>query len=181
MSDNHTSIVSEKTNINNTKELGEKVLQFLIERKIIEEKLTDCTLGVLGYKPGSNFLSVLEKQNGDFLNLGVNGLEVITKRTVFHSNGENLEGIYCPNCKQNQIEKNWSNALDSWYNKSNSDLIKCSNCSYENSITKFIFEPNWAFGDFGLVFWNWGKFKNQFFTDLEKVIGTEIKVIYGKV
>ncbi|WP_158977069.1 hypothetical protein [Cellulophaga sp. L1A9] len=181
MSDHYISIVSEKTNPRDSQELAERIVSYLAEKKIIQKELSDCVLGSTGHKPAENFGSVLEKQYEGFLDSKVNGVEIITERRVFHNSGNGLEGVHCPNCGQNQIEEDWGNALDNWYEKLKSDLVKCSNCSSENSITKFNFEPNWGFGDFGLIFWNWGKFKSHFFTDLEKIIGMELKVVYGKL
>ncbi|CAM4320316.1 hypothetical protein ZONE111904_13915 [Zobellia nedashkovskayae] len=181
VSDHHTSIVSEKTNPADSKELAEKVINFLTEKKIIKKELSDCVLGSNGHKPAENFASILEKQNEGFLDLRTNGVEVIIERKVFENGVNGLEKVNCPKCGQNQIEEDWGTALANWYEKFDSDLIKCSNCLSESSITEFNFEPNWAFGDFGLIFWNWGIFKSEFFTELEKLIGTELKIVYGKV
>ena len=181
MSDHYISIVSEKTNPTDAQELAKRIVSYLTEKKIIQKELSDCVLGSTGHRPAENFGAILEKQNEGFWDLKTNGVEIITERTVFENGGNGLEQVNCPNCGQNQIEENWENSLDHWYTKSDSDLVKCSNCSSKNSITKFDFKPNWGFGNFGLIFWNWGKFKSHFFTDLEKVIGTELKVVYGKL
>ncbi len=181
VSDHYTSIVSEKTNPADSQELAERIVNFLTEKKIIEKELSDCVLGSTGHKPAENFGSILEKQNEGFLYSKTNGLEIITERRVFENGGNGLDQVNCPNCGQNQIEEDWGSALENWNDNSASDLVKCSNCLSKNSITKFYFEPNWAFGDFGLIFWNWGKFKTEFLIELEKVIGTELKIVYGKL
>ncbi len=181
VSDHYTSIVYERANLADSQELADRIISFLTEKKIIHKELSDCVLGSTGHKPAENFGSILEKQYEGFLDSKPNGLEIITERRVFENGGNGLEQVNCPNCGQNQIEEDWGSALENWYDNTESDLVKCSNCLSENPITKFNFEPNWGFGDFGLIFWNWGKFKSEFLIELEKVIGTELTIVYGKL
>ncbi len=181
VSDHYTSIVSENTNPTDCKKLAVKVISFLEEKKIVQKELSNCVLGLNGHKPAENFASILERQNEGLQDLKTNGVEIITERKVFENGANGLEQVNCPKCGKNQIGEDWAEALGNWYEKSESDLLKCSDCLSENPITEFHFEPNWAFGDFGLIFWNWGIFKREFLIELEKVIGTKLKIVYGKV
>ena len=179
VSDTFISIVSEKTSLSNSKELAEKVTRFLTEKGIIKSELTDCVLGGNGHKPSEKFSSTLKKINNGLLGLSVNGVQILTERQVFDNGGNGLDGILCPNCGENQIEEDWGTVLENWHNQTQSDKLKCSKCSSEYSITEFDFKPNWGFGNFGLTFWNWGELKAEFITELEKIIGTELKIVRG--
>ena len=179
MSDKFISIVSEKTSLTNTKELAKKITRFLTEKRIIKSELSDCVFGGDGHKPAENFFSIIENINNGLLELSVNGVQISTERQVFHNGGNGLDEILCPNCGENQIEEDWGTLLENWLNQTQSDKLKCSKCSSEYSITKFDFIPNWGFGNFGLIFWNWGELKAEFIAELRKIIGTELKIVRG--
>jgi hypothetical protein len=180
VSDTFISIVSEKTNQSQSKKIAKKLFQFLTDKKIISSELTDCVLGESGYEPAENFASILKNPYNGLLKLSVNGVEITTERQLFHNGGYGLHGVLCPNCGENQIEKDdWGKAVEYWHEQNQSDKLKCSNCSCKYSITEYIFEPNWGFGNMGLRFWNWGDFKPEFISELEKIVGTELKIVHG--
>ena len=179
MSDTFISIVSEKTSLSNSKELAEKIARFLTEKQIIKSELSDCVLGGNGHKPAENFATIIENINTGLLELSVNGVQILTERQVFDNGGNGLDKVLCPNCGENQIEEDWGTLIENWLDQTKSDNLKCSKCSSEFSITEFEFKPNWSFGNFGLTFWNWGELKVEFITELEKVIGTELKIVRG--
>lgn len=113
--------------------------------------------------------------------LKTNGIELITEKQVFENGGNGLEEVNCPNCGENNIENDWGNSLGNWDSGTDSDKLKCQNCGTENSVTEFEFKPTWAFGNFGVTFWNWTKLNPKFVAELEKIIGTELKIVNGKI
>jgi hypothetical protein len=182
MSDTYISLVSEKLNSADSKEKAEKIIDFLTEQRIVEKDLTDCVLGSSkGHAPDENYRNVLEISELDLTELKINGIELITEKQVFENGGNGLEEVNCPNCGENNIENDWGNSLGNWYSGTDSDKIKCQNCGTENSVTEFEFKPTWAFGNFGITFWNWTKLNPKFVAELEKIIGTELKSVYGKI
>jgi predicted RNA-binding Zn-ribbon protein involved in translation (DUF1610 family) len=182
MSDTYISLVSEKLNSADSKKKAEKIIEFLTEQKIAEKDLTNCVLGSSkGHAPAENYRSVLKKSELNLTELKTNGIELITEKQVFENGGNGLEEVNCPNCGENNIENDWGNSLGNWDSGTDSDKLKCQNCGTENSVTEFEFKPTWAFGNFGVTFWNWTKLNPKFVAELEKIIGTELKIVNGKI
>ena len=163
--------------------MSETIIEFLSRRKIIKNIQTDCVLGSNnGYAPAENYRSILRNTQFDLVSeLKTNGVEFITKRTVFHTGGNGLEEVNCPNCDDNNIENDWGTPLDNWYSRIGSDNVKCQNCGIENPITEFAFKPTWAFGSFGITFWNWPQLSQNFVVELEKIVGTELKIVNERI
>ena len=182
MSDTYISLVSEKINSVDSKKTAEKIIEFLSERKIAKKNLSDCVLGSSkGYAPAENYRNAIVKSELDFSELKINGIELITERQVFENGGNVLEEVNCPNCGENNIENDWGNSLENWHSGIDTDKIKCQKCGTEKSITQFEFKPTWAFGNFGITFWNWTRLNPKFVAELEKIIGTELKIVNGKI
>ena len=182
MSDTFISLVSEELNSADSRKMAKKVIAFLSEQKIVEKNLTDCVLGSSrGHAPAENYRAILEKLELDLTELKTNGVELITEKKVFDNGGNGLEEVNCPNCGENNIENDWGNALGNWYNGTDPDKVKCQKCGIKNSVTEFEFIPTWAFGNFGITFWNWAKLNPKFVAELEKIIGTELKSVNGKI
>ena len=179
MGDSYIKIVPQNVLTEEVNELADKILKFLIDKKIISPDKTDCTLGEPGYCPGDNYNEILLDDNG-LLNLITNGLELtIGERTVFWAN--DIQEIKCPNCNTNIIDLDWGQKIEEWTSNTGDDEIECPNCKKVNSIVDFVFEPAWAFGELGLTFWNWGTFKESFFAELESITGKKMKIIFGKL
>lgn len=180
MSDTYITIVP--TNVTNEQvaELSRRTIDWLIEKEFISRNLTDCVLGQeTGYQPGQRYKEIIDGDDFGLLKLKTNGLEIVIERRVFE-NGENgLEEIRCPKCGTNNIDSNWGEIIGAWDNAQNGDL-KCKKCGSIASITEYDFRPTWAFGEFGLTFWNWPKLTSTFLDDLKKLLKKEIKVVYGR-
>ena len=182
MSDSYISIVPEQVEKAKANKLAEKVVNWLISRKIIKAELTDCTLGNDGHEPDENFKEVVEDEKyWWFIDLDTNGLEVITEKYVFHNGGNGLEEITCPNCKTNIIETDWGEAVDEWVKETGLDKVTCPNCQEARSITEYNFEPAWGFGELGFTFWNWQELKEDFIKEIEALLNSKVKLIYGRL
>ena len=181
MSDSFISIVPDKTDKTQVKELADKVVDRLVQQRIIKRELTYCTLGDKGHAPGDNFKDAIEGDDYGFKTLLTNGLEVITTRQIFHNGGYGLDEITCPDCNANIIETDWGQALDEWTNETGQGKIVCPQCHTENSITDYNFDPTWGFGNLGFTFWNWPNLKDNLVRDIEQVVGRPVKMIYGRL
>lgn len=182
MSDTYISLVSEKLNVADSQNTAEKIVRFLTEQKISQRTLTDCVLSLSeGYEPADNHQNGLKNSKLEFTNLKTNGIELITEKQVFHNGGNGLEEVNCPCCGENNIQNDWENSLDNWYRETDSGIFKCRYCTTVNSITEFEFKPTWAFGSFGITFWNWSALSPEFVTELEKISGTDLKCVTGKI
>ena len=178
MSDFNISLVPIKTEVSEKEKLKQEVLNYLISRKIIQEKKNDCTLSSKeGFPPGNNVSSILINENDNkFIELWTNGLEIIEERTVFHNGGNGIEKILCPNCNFDIIDSEWGKYIDNWY-KGNNGSFECLNCKEIVSITECNFKPNWGFSDFGFIFWNWPDLKESFIKELEEILNLKLKKV----
>lgn len=181
MGDTYSKIIITKVSAFAAPAMAERIIHFLIRKQIIADQLTDAVLGQhQGYPPGPHYHEALQEPGDDILNFSVNGVELHVGRQVFYQPG--LEAIHCPHCGENIIDTEWGQALEEWIQETGKELIICPGCQQEQSITGYLFEPLWAFGNLGLSFWNWGSaFKEGFIRDLEKLTGYPIIVQYGKL
>ena len=181
MGDTYCNIVVDKVDKTLVRTIADKVIQHLVDKKIIGDTLTDCVLGqATGYPPGNNYRLVLEDPDDHLIEISTNGVGVNLGRQVFYAGG--VDEINCPNCGENIVETDWGPALDEWMKESGNDKIVCPSCTKLFSITEYKFEPNWAFGNVGFTFWNWGsEFKDDFIKDLEQLTGHKINLVYGKL
>jgi predicted RNA-binding Zn-ribbon protein involved in translation (DUF1610 family) len=160
--------------------MKDKILSYLTARKVIKELETGCTLDGQGFPPGENFREVVKESKGGLLRLKVNGLSIHSgQRTIFSSNG--IDKINCPKCGNNIIDSDWGAAVDESIKESDGNKIECPNCGETNIVVDYVFNPPWAFGEFGLTFRNWPPFEDQFIEQIEADIGKIVKVIHGKL
>ncbi|MEW7289955.1 hypothetical protein [Aquimarina sp. 2304DJ70-9] len=171
MSDTFITLVPIKIDQNEVDQFSKIIHEELIKRKIITSDDS----------PGENAPSVVVENESVFLNLENNKLNIVTKRQVFDNGGNELERIKCPECSFNIIDNNWIDAVDLWYSDPNKGQFTCTNCNNTTSITEYVFEPNWGFGNLGLIFWNWPKFKEEFIKDIENLLQSKIKIVFGRL
>ena len=181
MGDTYCNLVPVRVGNASASDVGAKVVRHLINRKIVSDRLTDCVLGEEGgYAPGDNYRHAIDDPYDYILDQSTNGLAVNLGRQVFYAAG--VDQVLCPNCKENIVDTGWEDAMDEWVNETGNDILTCPSCGHSYSITEYIFEPNWAFGELGFTFWNWGgQFKDEFIKELEQLTGSTISVVYGKL
>jgi hypothetical protein len=180
MSDSFITIVPTKVKTDEVIEISKKTIDWLTNKEVISPNLTDCILGQSkGYPPGPRYHDIVD-DNYELKKLKTNGLEIIVNRQVFDNGANGLDEIKCPKCGANNIDSDWGDKIKSWDSKEN-DVLKCSECNHETSITNYDFRPKWAFGEFGLTFWNWPNIKADFLDELKKLINKDIEVIYGRL
>ena len=181
MSDSYITLVPDLMNKSQSEYLAHRVTDYLKERQIIQSFKTDCTLGETGFAPGKNYQSVLIGKHHDIQSLSVNGLEVITLRSVFHNGGGGLDSISCPVCGLNVIDTRWSEAIVEWFNDTGKEELECIHCKSIKLITNYIFTPTWGFGVLGFKFWNWPQLNMAFLNSIEQLTGSQIKIIHGRI
>lgn len=201
MSDNYITICTVKE-VENPKELSEKVLKWLQSNEIIESELSYCVLSMSnkGYKPGNKHIDVIGS-NENILRLKVCGVEIKTEREVFNAGAFTaMTKLECPNCITNRFEgitpqdfftDNCTEEqlnrfdtvfpeLDKWTNNENASLI-CPHCLKESNLINYKTDNSIAFSNFGFTFWNWPDLKEEFLMELKAKIGTDIVRMNGHI
>ena len=92
MSDNYISIIPKTDDYPNRMAKAKEILDWLISRDIVKDKKTDSILGSdSGYSVSNGAKSVVDNPEDLPFDLWINGLEIITKKEVFHP-GQFYEG-----------------------------------------------------------------------------------------
>jgi hypothetical protein len=191
MSDYFTKIVPSLLLVYDAKAKADAVVEMFIRKNIIRPVKTNCVLGNgLGYQPGIGIESIFDagiagNDISDFMQLAVNGLEVITERTVFDAGQAGLDAVECPVCNTNIIEGEWGNFLTEWVEHGNTTM-PCDNCHQLSALNSYKFiagTTQWGFSNLGFVFWNLPHLpiSRDFLKEIELIVGSNILVIRGKL
>lgn len=181
MSDSFITVVPELVSLDKAKVLGKLVLDNLVKNRIVEKIKTDCILGGTGHAPSTGYQLALAEKHERKLFPAINGLEVITERSIFENGGNGLDALVCPLCDVNNIKTNWHEAIGEWYNNTGNGLHYCSNCKSKVPIVSYHFVPTWAFGALGFKFWNWPTLNEEFVNDIGLITQRAIRVVNGRV
>jgi len=199
MSDSY-QIICAKKEVQNPKELGEKLIKWLQSNNIIETEKSNCLLGIddLGYKP-TKIYAETEMGDENVLRLVTCGVDIKTEREVFNAMAFTaMTKMICPFCSQNRFEgitphdfftdnltKEQLNSyqivfkvFDNWVKGEKAELT-CPHCGKKGDIDDYIFDNTICLSNIGLIFWNWPEFKPDFIENIKEVFGTDIKVIQG--
>jgi hypothetical protein len=201
MSDNYRIICAKKT-LEYPAKTADKVIEWLQNEKIIENKKTDCVLSTkkLGYRPSDNHLNVL-MYDENITRLVVCGVEVHAEREVFNAMAFTaLIKMNCPQCGKNRFEgiteqdfymdnltdeqlelyHSVFSVFDSWTNNEEA-FLSCQFCGKNSAIADYLIGDGICLSNFGLTFWNWPDFKPEFVSKLKELIGEDIAEIIGHI
>lgn len=157
-------------------QLAEKVLAYLVERRILKPYESDDS----SFAPGSNYAKIIQKDPAPGLPFVANNeVEVIRGRNVFWTS--HADSVRCPHCSHDMSKSKWQKAIDEWYRETGRDALTCTNCGQSSSIADYDFEPTWAFGHLGFCFWNWPPLRADFLHQLESLMGHPLRVVEGKL
>ena len=173
MSDHSISIVPRQSAYPRKENKAKKILGWLVSLDIVKPTPSDCILSASeGYalSPGAKFVST-EPELLPF-DLGVNGLEILAERQVFHTGQNGMEQLFCPNCKNDIANEDWEFLSEWGDNQSNN--ITCPLCNVGTDIHKFKFTPARAFSDLGFTFGNWPPFTDKFIDDFKQKLNCDI-------
>ena len=129
MSDHSITIVPRQSSYPDKEAKAEEILNWLTSQYIVSSTLSDCVLSSdNGYAISDGAARVTNLPNELPFNLITNGLDVITKRQVFHTGGNGMDECICPNCKENIASEEWS-FLNDWDEQKSNDLT-CPLCNF---------------------------------------------------
>ena len=177
MSDHSISIVPKQSAFPDKEIKAREILDWLVSLDIVKPTLSDCVLSSSDGHEISNGAKLVSTEP-EFLpfNLGVNGLEIITERQVFHTGQNGMEELICPSCRQGIANEDWD-FLSEW-GDNNSNNLTCPLCSVTLDIHEYKFTPEWGFSDLGFTFWNWSSLTDSFITDFKQKLGCDINLVY---
>lgn len=180
MSDHSITIVPRQSNYPDNKVKAKEILDWLTSMNIVKPTFSDCILSFdNGYAISDGARGVTNIPDQLPFNLISNGLEIITKRKVFHAGQNGLDECICPNCKENIASEDWS-FFNDWA-KQKSNNLTCPLCNVATEIHQFIFSPEWGFCDLGFTFWNWPDLTDKFVEEFKQKLGCDISIVYAHI
>lgn len=139
MSDTSISIVPCKVDYQNRLIKAQQVTEWLTSLHVVKPVKTDCILSKeLGYSIGSGAAIMTDYPEELPYSLKVNGLQVITDRTVFDAGEDGLDCFICPKCNEDIISLEWT--LEDYHVNGNA-MLSCPTCHSSSSLNEYIIEP----------------------------------------
>ncbi len=180
MSDHGISIIPRQSGYPNNKIKAKEILDWLVSKDIVKPDASDCILSSEhGFAISEGAKYVTPRPETLPFGLMVNGLEIITERQVFHTGGNGIEELICPNCHKNLSEEDWT-FFAQWQDQESND-IACPLCNTAADIHEFIFKPEWGFSNLGFTFWNWGELSDGFIAEFREKLDCEITLVYQRI
>lgn len=160
-------------------DLAAKTVDWLVSAQIIVADRTACILGTdLGHAPGPRFADAVT--NPAFPCVATRGVEIRTGRSVFHGGQSGIDRISCPNCRAVTPTAEMIDSVGGWFDTGLTEH-PCSACGAVAELNDWRWEPRWAFGYFGLRFWNWPELSRRFVDELAARLGHRIVVVADKL
>lgn len=170
-------------------QLKQRLLRWLIEKRVVVEQVSDCVLGSKGgYAPGENYGYALWGHDGAYRaeppRLWTNGLSIDIDRTVYW--GGDLEWVQCPQCGFREMmtlreEGRWDTAFDEaitrWHG-GGVGLVPCLGCGADIGLNDWKWSDPWAFGALGVKIWNWEPLGEDFIAQVRDVLDGH-RVVYS--
>lgn len=111
------------------------------------------------------------------------GLEVVTKRKVFHTGDNGIQALQCTDCggKHDPDVIPWSDAVGAWFSGEGSDVMRCPACDAQRSIVDWRFlNCEWGFGNLGFGFWNW-PISERLAQELSVLLGHRCRLVHEHI
>jgi hypothetical protein len=182
MGDYYQSIVDIEASVHEALALSIKVRNWLIEAGIVEGMMTKCVLSYdrMGFRPGKNYLQVVDTSFTQTFIPDINGMEMIIGRNVIYPLNQGETVVKCAVCQTEVDSSEWTQAITEWYEEQPSSL-SCAHCQSAISVSDLIFEPQWGFGNLGFKFWNWQPIKDSFIAKIGELLGHKVVFVNGKL
>jgi hypothetical protein len=163
-------------------ELATTIHRWLIDEGIVLADPPDCVLSSdVGYRAGPHYEKATSMAHEHLWRLRTNGLDLITKRTVFHSGQGGFE-LVCVACADRfEPTEQWGEAIDEWHKNKGVGMLACPSCGHTQPITDWLHDPPWGFGNLGFKFWNWPPLRESFVEEIGKRLGHRVVLVAGKL
>ena len=182
LSEFYQTVADLDADLPSAKTLAETYRTWTVAQDIIVSTQTDCVLGrQLGHAPGKSYTLAAKAANPLLLQFPRNGVAFITKRSVFYSVGLGPTILACSTCSRRfSAGDSWSAAVENWYKENGPGLLSCPQCGASAPITDWQHDPPWAFGNFGVQFWNWPPLREDFLKALSDLSGHRLRLVSGR-
>lgn len=198
MSDNYQVLAFDSIEENAAQAIAHQAIGWLIARGCVCEVQSDSAYGPdgLGHRPGSHWREIVDfdeeqcrwaewsERTGravpsaadsfdDFLTLKINGVAASSQRSVHHS-GENCrpepEGV-CPTCNvKSAPEVDLGELAERWWRRETCELV-CPSCMVTSRLEDWDWQPDWAFAEASLTFWNWPPISAEVISRMSAALG----------
>lgn len=182
MSGNHQDIVAPDVPESQATDLAAKAVTWLQGQGIIAKNPSPCAMDpdATAYAPGPRWQPAAE-DHARFLNLAVNGVELVTSRTIFDTGGNGIE-LTCVSCsKAFEPGDGYIQAIDAWAAGDDDAVYACDHCGHETRLVDWTGPYACGVGCLGLIFWNWPPLRPQFVLSLGQTLGARVTVVRGRV
>lgn len=161
-------------------ELAETLVANLVARGVVLAEPRRDELAP-GYPPGPRAHEHTEPDFGITRELLHNGLQVDTKRSVFHAGGNGIE-LTCGKCGlEFEPDPTFGDRVQEWFDGDDDASLSCPSCGHRERLSSWDGPWPWAFGYLGLTFWNWPPLLPELIRSLEESIGHRARVVHGKI
>jgi hypothetical protein len=182
MSEHSITIVPRQSSYPDNKVKSKEILDWLTSQDIVKPLPSDCVLSSdNGYAISDGARRVTNLPDELPFGLITNGLDIITKREVFHSGGNGLDECTCPNCNENIASEDWDSIFFNDWCEQKSNNLTCPLCNVATDIHQFAFSPDWGFSDLGFTFWNWPDFTREFLEEFRQKLDCDISIVYTRI
>jgi hypothetical protein len=60
-------------------------------------------------------------------------------------------------------------------------MLRCRTCEQAQSVTKWVYDPPWGFGELGFTFWNWPTMRESFVEEFRAQFQHRTAFVFGKL
>lgn len=134
----------------------------------------------VGYPLGPHYASACDA-NAHLPPSIPNWLEIVVERRVFDAGGGGLE-VFCPACdaEQTSLGNAWGIAISNWFDGDDDAPLTCGVCGHRQPMTRWRYEPRWAFGNLGFCFQNW-LLSDAFIAEFGAAYGRPLTVVHQHI
>lgn len=166
---------------------GTELLEWLIREEIVlpEPNHEYVHSKSPGYAPGPRYADACESTGREsLLNTNPNTLAIITIRTIYYNCPGDLD-VPCAACDTNfsddEMWNRYTDVLGDLYDHGTIGTLKCPKCETERSILEWQRDGPMVIANLGLEIWNWPPLSKEFLARIERIIGSEVRYLFGKL
>lgn len=182
MSNDFQTIVDRDAPADQAEFLARLALEWLADADIIEQSASRCLPDAdrAGFRPGPRWSAAIVEFDESFLDLDINGVEVVCGRQIFDA-GQFEPTPHCPRCHAAQpAGQRWNQALEAWQQGDEDTTLGCNACGQSALIADWRHVPPIGLGCLGIRFWNWPSLNREFIEQVGRAVGSRVLLVEGR-